>query len=62
MQNVRHLWTSVPPHGEKPPPQIFNRLGFRICDFDSDPWWLLAITAFIELLGLFCSSLDSRGQ
>jgi predicted glutamate--cysteine ligase len=48
MQNVRHLWTSVRPNGEDRPRDL-NRLEIRICDLVSDPWLLLAITAFAEL-------------
>lgn len=47
MQNVRHLWTSVRPNGDRRPYDL-NRLELRICDLVSDPISLLAITALIE--------------
>ena len=47
MQNVRHLWTSVRPNGDKRPYDL-NRLELRICDLVTDPISLLAITALIE--------------
>ncbi len=47
MQNVRHLWTSVRPNGDRRPYNL-NRLELRICDLVSDPVALLAITAFLE--------------
>lgn len=47
MQNVRHLWTSVRPNGDRRPYDL-NRLELRICDLVSDPIALLAITALIE--------------
>ncbi|MEB3358177.1 MAG: glutamate--cysteine ligase [Synechococcales bacterium] len=47
MQNVRHLWSSVRPNGDRRPYQL-NRLELRICDFVSDPIALLAITALLE--------------
>ncbi len=48
MQNVRHLWTSVRPNGERRPYDL-NRLEIRICDLVADPQMLLALTAFVEL-------------
>jgi predicted glutamate--cysteine ligase len=48
MLNVRHLWTSVRPNGERRPESL-NRLEIRICDLISDPRVLLAITAWAEL-------------
>lgn len=47
MQNVRHLWTSVRPNGDRRPYDL-NRLELRICDLVTNPIALLAITAFIE--------------
>jgi predicted glutamate--cysteine ligase len=47
MQNVRHLWSSVRPNGDRRPYSL-NRLELRICDLVSDPIALLAITALIE--------------
>ncbi len=47
MQNVRHLWTSVRPNGDRRPYDL-NRLELRICDLVTNPISLLAITAFIE--------------
>ncbi len=47
MQNVRHLWTSVRPNGDRRPYNL-NRLELRICDLVSDPVSLLAITALLE--------------
>lgn len=47
MQNVRHLWVSVRPNGDRRPYDL-NRLELRICDLVSDPIDLLAITALIE--------------
>lgn len=47
MQNVRHLWTSVRPNGDRRPYQL-NRLELRICDLVSDPVMLLAVTALLE--------------
>ncbi|NJK60448.1 MAG: glutamate--cysteine ligase [Oscillatoriales cyanobacterium SM2_1_8] len=48
MQNVRHLWSSVRPNGDRRPYDL-NRLELRICDLVSDPVALLAITALLEL-------------
>ncbi|PSB03560.1 glutamate--cysteine ligase [Merismopedia glauca] len=47
MQNVRHLWSSVRPNGNRRPYDI-NRLELRICDLVADPISLLAVTALIE--------------
>ncbi|WP_413175306.1 glutamate--cysteine ligase [Anabaena azotica] len=47
MQNVRHLWTSVRPNGDRRPYNL-NRLELRICDLVTDPISLLAITALLE--------------
>lgn len=47
MQNVRHLWSSVRPNGDRRPYSL-NRLELRICDLVSDPVSLLAITALLE--------------
>jgi len=47
MQNVRHLWSSVRPNGDRRPYNL-NRLELRICDLVSDPIALLAIAALLE--------------
>lgn len=47
MQNVRHLWASVRPNGDRRPYDL-NRLELRISDLVSDPIALLAITALLE--------------
>jgi predicted glutamate--cysteine ligase len=47
MQNVRHLWSSVRPNGDRRPYSL-NRLELRICDLISDPIALLAVTALLE--------------
>nr|WP_282440261.1 glutamate--cysteine ligase [Brasilonema sp. UFV-L1] len=47
MQNVRHLWVSVRPNGDRRPYDL-NRLELRICDLITDPIALLAITALLE--------------
>jgi predicted glutamate--cysteine ligase len=47
MQNVRHLWSSVRPNGNRRPYDL-NRLELRICDLIADPIALLAVTALIE--------------
>jgi predicted glutamate--cysteine ligase len=47
MQNVRHLWSSVRPNGDRRPYSL-NRLELRICDLVTDPVALLAITALLE--------------
>lgn len=47
MQNVRHLWSSVRPNGDRRPYDL-NRLELRICDLITDPIALLAITALLE--------------
>ncbi|MEI6426929.1 MAG: glutamate--cysteine ligase [Pseudanabaena sp. ELA607] len=48
MQNVRHLWSSVRPNGDRRPYSL-NRLELRICDLIFDPVALLAITALLEM-------------
>jgi predicted glutamate--cysteine ligase len=47
MANVRHLWSSVRPNGDRRPYKL-NRLELRICDLVVDPIDLLAITALLE--------------
>ena len=47
MQNVRHLWSSVRPNGDRRP-YCLNRLELRICDLITDPVALLAVTALLE--------------
>ncbi len=47
MQNVRHLWSSVRPNGNRRPYDL-NRLELRICDLMVDPISLLAVTALLE--------------
>ncbi|MBD1996952.1 glutamate--cysteine ligase [Leptolyngbya sp. FACHB-541] len=47
MQNVRHLWSSVRPNGDRRPYNL-NRLELRICDLVIDPIALLAITTLLE--------------
>ncbi len=47
MQNVRHLWASVRPNGDRRPYSL-NRLELRVCDLVADPVALLAITALLE--------------
>ncbi|MBE9007509.1 glutamate--cysteine ligase [Fortiea sp. LEGE XX443] len=47
MQNIRHLWVSVRPNGDRRPYDL-NRLELRICDLVTDPIALLAITALLE--------------
>jgi predicted glutamate--cysteine ligase len=47
MQNVRHLWSSVRPNGDRRPYDL-NRLELRICDLVSNPVDLLAITTLLE--------------
>ena len=47
MQNVRHLWVSVRPNGDRRPYDL-NRLELRICDLVTDPIALLAICALLE--------------
>ncbi|MGF1569195.1 MAG: glutamate--cysteine ligase [Nodosilinea sp.] len=48
MQNVRHLWLSVRPNGDRRPYDL-NRLELRILDLVTDPAALLAMTALLEL-------------
>lgn len=47
MQNVRHLWSSVRPNGDRRPYNL-NRLELRICDLVIHPFSLLSIVAFLE--------------
>ncbi len=47
MCNVRHLWSSVRPNGNRRPYDL-NRLELRICDLMVDPIALLAVTALLE--------------
>lgn len=47
MKNVRHLWSSVRPNGDRRPYNL-NRLELRICDLVVEPIALLAITALLE--------------
>ncbi len=47
MQNVRHLWSSVRPNGDRRP-YCLNRLELRICDLVINPLHLLAVTALLE--------------
>ena len=47
MQNVRHLWSSVRPNGDRRPYNL-NRLELRICDLIINPIALLAVTALLE--------------
>jgi predicted glutamate--cysteine ligase len=47
MQNVRHLWSSVRPNGDRRPYSL-NRLELRICDLVSDPIAMLSIVALLE--------------
>ncbi len=47
MQNVRHLWSSVRPNGNRRPYDL-NRLELRICDLITDPIALLSVLALLE--------------
>lgn len=47
MRNVRHLWSSVRPNGDRRPYNL-NRLELRISDLVINPLHLLAITALLE--------------
>lgn len=47
MQNVRHLWCSVRPNGDRRPYNL-NRLELRICDLVASPVIQLALVAFLE--------------
>ncbi|AFY38043.1 glutamate/cysteine ligase [[Leptolyngbya] sp. PCC 7376] len=47
MQNVRHLWSSVRPNGDRRPYSL-NRLELRITDLVVQPLQLLSIVAFLE--------------
>lgn len=57
MQNVRHLWSSVRPNGDRRPYHL-NRLELRICDLMLEPISLLSVIALLEarLLQLFNDS------
>jgi len=57
MQNVRHLWSSVRPNGDRRPYNL-NRLELRICDLMLNPISLLSVIALLEarLLQLFNDS------
>lgn len=47
MQNVRHLWCSVRPNGDRRPYNL-NRLELRICDFVANPIIQIALVALLE--------------
>lgn len=47
MQNVRHLWSSVRPNGDRRPYSL-NRLELRISDLVIHPLQLLSMVAFLE--------------
>ncbi|NEO99282.1 MAG: glutamate--cysteine ligase [Symploca sp. SIO2E9] len=47
MRNVRHLWASVRPNGNRRPYDL-NRLELRICDLIVDPIALLSVMALLE--------------
>lgn len=47
MFNIRHLWTSVRPNGNRRPYDL-NRLELRICDLMVDPIALLSVMALLE--------------
>lgn len=47
MCNVRHLWASVRPNGNRRPYDL-NRLELRICDLIVDPIALLSVMALLE--------------
>jgi predicted glutamate--cysteine ligase len=47
MKNVRHLWCSVRPNGDRRPYSL-NRLELRICDLIVNPIALLGVTALLE--------------
>lgn len=47
MQNVRHLWCSVRPNGDRRPYNL-NRLELRICDLVASPIAQLALVALLE--------------
>ncbi len=47
MKNVRHLWSSVRPNGDRRPYNL-NRLELRICDLIVNPIALLAVVALLE--------------
>lgn len=58
MRNVRHLWSSVRPNGDRRP-YCLNRLELRICDLVINPLHLLAVTSLLEarLLQLMANPL-----
>ena len=68
MQNVRHLWSSVRPNGDRRP-YCLNRLELRICDLILNPICLLAVTrhswkpvfgSFLKMLILIpCNKVNS---
>ncbi|MDY6803055.1 MAG: glutamate--cysteine ligase [Cyanobacteriota bacterium] len=47
LRNVRHLWCSVRPNGDRRPYNL-NRLELRICDLPFSPIVQLALVAFLE--------------
>lgn len=47
IQNVRHVWCSVRPNGDRRPYNL-NRLELRICDLVVSPIVQLALVAFLE--------------
>lgn len=47
LKNVRHLWCSVRPNGDRRPYNL-NRLELRICDLPFSPIVQLALVAFLE--------------
>ncbi|TVQ42638.1 MAG: glutamate--cysteine ligase [Gloeocapsa sp. DLM2.Bin57] len=47
MRNVRHLWSSVRPNGDRRP-YLLNRLELRICDLMVDPVQMLGVIALLE--------------
>jgi predicted glutamate--cysteine ligase len=47
MKNVRHLWSSVRPNGDRRPYNL-NRVELRICDLVVDPIALLSVMALLE--------------
>lgn len=47
LKNVRHLWCSVRPNGDRRPYNL-NRLELRICDLAFSPIVQLALVAFLE--------------
>lgn len=55
MINVRHLWASARPNGERRPYDI-NRLEVRVCDSNPDPRVTLAALALLECRVAFLAS------